>query len=268
MILLTIISKTGTLTIYFEAVTMKKYRWQILLSASLVLLSAVFYTIHFLIFRDSHHIFIYLVGDIAFVPLEVLFVTIIIHKLLTMREKKAKLNKLNMVIGAFYSETGIDLLRMFSGGDNHAGFLHASLNITTSWTKEKFIEAGAALKDHSYSSTLSDQQLVELRDYIISKRNFTLSLLQNPTLLEHDAFTDCLWAVFHLCQELDLRDNLSSLPDADRRHIDIDIERAYKQTASQWLSYMQHLKADYPHLFSLAMRTNPFNPNATPVIEE
>jgi hypothetical protein len=30
---------------------------------------------------------------------------------------------------------------------------------------------------------------------------------------------------------------------------------------------MEHLKNDYPYLFSLAVRTNPFNPNATVEVE-
>jgi hypothetical protein len=58
---------------------MKHLRWQVLLGLALVALSTLFYFIHFLIFRDAHHIFIYMVGDIAFVPVEVLLVTLIIH---------------------------------------------------------------------------------------------------------------------------------------------------------------------------------------------
>jgi hypothetical protein len=30
----------------------------------------------------------------------------------------------------------------------------------------------------------------------------------------------------------------------------------------QWTGYMRHLKHDYPFLFSLALRTNPFDPEA------
>jgi hypothetical protein len=29
---------------------------------------------------------------------------------------------------------------------------------------------------------------------------------------------------------------------------------------------MKHLKIDYPYLFSLAVRTNPFNPDASPEV--
>ena len=36
----------------------------------------------------------------------------------------------------------------------------------------------------------------------------------------------------------------------------------------QWLDYMRHLKADYPYLFSLAIRTNPFRHDASPIIHK
>jgi hypothetical protein len=85
---------------------MKLLNWQLVLGLSLVALSALFYLIHYAIFKDAHHIFIYMIGDIAFVPIEVLMVTLIIHRLLSEREKRSMLNKMNMVIGAFFSEVG------------------------------------------------------------------------------------------------------------------------------------------------------------------
>jgi hypothetical protein len=39
-------------------------------------------------------------------------------------------------------------------------------------------------------------------------------------------------------------------------------------TGRAWLDYMRHLKADYPYLFSLAIRTNPFRLDASPVIRQ
>ena len=62
----------------------------------LILLSVFFYTVHYVIFRDSHHIFIYLVHDVAFVFIEVLIVSLIIHQILSERERQAVLKKLNM----------------------------------------------------------------------------------------------------------------------------------------------------------------------------
>jgi len=36
----------------------------------------------------------------------------------------------------------------------------------------------------------------------------------------------------------------------------------------EWLSYMGHPRGDYPHLYSLAVRINPFDPVAAPEIKE
>jgi len=41
----------------------------------------------------------------------------------------------------------------------------------------------------------------------------------------------------------------------------------YRNLALQWLKYMEHLKVNYPYLFSLSLRTNPFDRNATPIVK-
>ena len=92
-------------------------------------------------------------------------------------------------------------------------------------------------------------------------------LLENPVLLEHETFTELLRAAFHLFEELDFRTNIASLPQADMGHIRTDMERMYGLLISEWLDYMKYLKENYPYLFSLAIRTNPFDSKATPVIE-
>ena len=85
-------------------------------------------------------------------------------------------------------------------------------------------------------------------------------------MLEHESFTDLLWAVFHLTEELDNRKDVTQLPDSDYDHLSGDIKRAYSLLISAWLAYMGHLKTDYPYLFSLAVRTNPFDPQASPEV--
>lgn len=84
----------------------RKINWKLIAAIAMVVLSATVYFIHFLIFRDAHHIFIYLIRDIAFVFIEVLMVKIIIHHLDNEWEKKGHLKKLNMVIKVFFSEFG------------------------------------------------------------------------------------------------------------------------------------------------------------------
>jgi hypothetical protein len=108
--------------------------------------------------------------------------------------------------------------------------------------------------------------LPELRDFLVGKRDFLLRLLENPNLLEHESFTDLLRAVFHLLEELGSRRELEGLPSTDLAHLAGDIRRVYGQLLDQWLSYMRHLSDNYPYLYSLAVRTNPLDETASPIV--
>ncbi len=228
----------------------------------LVLLSVFFYSLHYAIFRDAHHIFIYLLGDIGFLFIEVLLVTLIIHQILSERERRSLLKKLNMVIGAFFSEVGMPLLAYFRDFDAQAEGIAQQLAIDSQWSDEHFEEIRHVLDKHEYAIDSRAGDLAALRTFLVEKRPFLLRLLENPNLLEHETFTELLWAVFHLADELSHRPTVENLPTPDYQHLSLDIKRASALLTREWLSHMEHLKADYPYLFSLAVRTNPFNPAA------
>lgn len=245
---------------------MKEVRWQVLLGVGLVLLSAVLYTLHYTFFHDVHHIFIYLVGDVAFVPIEVLLVTLIIHRMLSQREKSARLEKLNMVIGTFFSEVGTRLLTYFSDFDPRLEEIRSKLIVKSEWSAADFDAVEGELRRYAYSVNIDKVDLVHLKDFLVTRRDLLVRLLENPTLLEHETFTALLRAVFHLTEELESRGELGALPESDLAHIAGDIKRVYILIVSEWLDYMEYLKVNYPYLFSLAMRTNPFDREATPVV--
>ena len=245
---------------------MPSFSKQIILGVLLLLLSAVAYSIHYFIFRDAHHIFIYMIGDIAFVFIEVLLVTIIIHQVLEDREKRNRLEKLNMVIGIFFSEVGTDLLAYFSDLDPNLDQLRCDLVVTKDWSDKEFINVSKKLKKYSYKIVPDNLDLEKLRVFLIGKRNFFLTMMENPNLMEHESFTELLRAVFHLTEELKFRDTIANLPDTDLYHIAGDIDRAYAMLVIEWLSYMQHLKDNFPYFFSLALRTNPFDQDASAVV--
>ncbi|TVM03903.1 MAG: hypothetical protein CV087_02475 [Candidatus Brocadia sp. WS118] len=246
---------------------MKRFSWQLCLGLSLVTVSVFLYFVHYAIFQDAHHIFIFLVGDIAFVPIEVLFVTLIIHQLLNQREKRAILKKLNMVIGSFFSEVGIRLLQYFSHFDYNFDKVRENLVVMNDWSEQKFVSTSKSLKNFDYRIDSQKSNLEELRNFLIGKRDFLLRLLENPNLLEHESFTELLWAISHLTEELAARTDVKKLTNADYAHLSGDIKRAYLVLIHEWLEYMRHLKDEYPYLFSFALRTNPFDPNATPEIK-
>jgi hypothetical protein len=100
-----------------------------------------------------------------------------------------------------------------------------------------------------------------------SRSDLLLRLIENPNIQEHENFTDLLRAIFHLLDELSQRNNLSELLDSDRKHLEGDISRVYKFLLFEWLRYLRYIKENYGYLFSLAVRTNPFDPDATVTVK-
>jgi hypothetical protein len=245
---------------------MKRINWLATLGFALIALSALLYLVHYAIFRDAHHIFIYLLGDLAFLPIEVLLVTLIIHRLLTDQERRAMLKKLNMVIGAFLSEVGTNLIKACLSFDTHPEVIRDEMMVTTDWTDQQFSRAIKRSRDYDFKIDSRNGDLDGLRRFLVTKREFLLRLLENPNVLGHETFTELLWAVFHLTEELAFRADVTRLPESDYDHLCGDMKRAYGHLVFQWLAYMRHLRDDYPYLYSLAVRTNPFNPNASPEV--
>lgn len=247
---------------------MKKSNWKIYMGVSLVLMSVAFYLLEYFLFRDAHHIFVFLIEDIAFVFIEVLLVTLIIHKVLDNREKKERMEKLNMVIGTFYSEMGSELLNVIAKMDEEIIRSQSKFSVVDHSSKEEFHDMCTVLKGHKSQFNFERIQWEKLKSLLENKKDFLLRLLENPNLLEHESFTDLLWAVFHFAEELRYRGSFHELPEEDYQHLTGDMNRVYGELKDQWISYMDHLRKDYPYLFSLAYRTNPFDMNSSVIIKK
>ncbi|KAF0215987.1 MAG: hypothetical protein FD174_3880 [Geobacteraceae bacterium] len=228
----------------------------------LLMVSIVFYGLDYLVFGRTAEIAAGFLGNLAFLPIYVLVVTLIIERVLKERERAALMQKMNMVIGVFFSEIGTSLLRDCFGFLRDSQTLADRLKITSQWQDADFERVTDYLKAHDIRVESGAGDLSALKRFLMEKREFMLGLLENPNLLEHDDFTDLLWAVFHLIGELEARKSLADIPAADMEHLSGDIKRVYAHLLREWVAYMGHLKKDYPYLFSLAVRTNPMNPDA------
>ncbi len=246
---------------------MNRLKWQIILGLLLVTVSVILYDVQIRIFHTPRDTYFYLFQDLAFIPIQVLLVTLILNQLLNVREKLSMLNKLNMVIGTFFSEVGTTLLKSFAAFDQRTDTIRGELLIQGEWTDQQFAAVIKRVRSNDFGIQHTGSDLEALRTLLMGKRDFLLGLLENPNLLEHETFTELLWAVFHLSEELAVREDLRMLPPADGNHIAGDISRAYTILLVEWLAYLRHLKHDYPYLFSFAVRTNPFDPNASPTVK-
>ncbi len=234
----------------------------------LLVASLLLYGADYLIFGRLPDVAAGFLGNLAFLPLYVLFVTLVIERVIRERERQVIKQKLNMVIGLFFSEAGSDMIRHISWFLLGPTDLAQRLKVTVNWSSREFKEAADFLEACELKVDSRAGDLAQLRQYLVGKKGFLLGLLENPNLLEHDDFTDLLWAVSHLVQELELRKSLTGLSAPDLNHLSGDIQRAYSYLLREWLFYMRHLKIDYPYLFSLAVRMNPMNPEAGPEVTQ
>ena len=241
-------------------------RWIIITGLALLTISLALYTAHFYIFQDAHHVLIFLMGDIAFIPIEVLIVTLIIDQLLEARERENRVEKLNMIIGTFFSSFGTSLLASLTNMDPDIASVRETMIIGDDWKPEQFAGVKACLGDHACRISGDGLDLVSLKETLLSREDFIIRLVENPMIFEHESFTDLILAIHHLTEELKARKDLRNLPPADLAHLCGDIRRVYERLVPSWLHYMEYLKKNYPYLFSLAMRTNPYDEQASVTI--
>lgn len=233
----------------------------------LVLVSVALYGVNYWAFGRPGDMAFYTVLDLGFLPLQVLLLYLVIDRLLAHRERQSRHHKLNMVIGTFFSAFGRPLLRLLNPMVSNGDEVAAHSGVDSEWDEARLREALRWVEGARFQLEADGERLAPLRDFLAQGRDFLVRLLENPTLLEHERFTDLLWAVSHLQEELAARESLEGLPAADLAHLAADGERAYGRLLAQWLEYMIHLKRYYPYLYSFAARTCPLREGARAEIE-
>lgn len=246
----------------------KKSFWGI--GTGLIALSAFLHYVHYVLFHDLHHTLIYLVADIAFIPLEVFFVTMVLDRFLENREKSHVMEKLNMLVGLFYNEIGTDLFTSLVNADLEVDEMREDCIVTIKSIEEDFKGVESKINAHKHRVEMDKINLVEMKEKLHSQKELLVNLISNPALLEHEEFSEMLMAVFHLEEELHARevsDDQAQMKSIDVNHLKVDIERVYKHISVEWVQYMKHLKIKYPFLYFAAILKNPYDLRDEAVIE-
>lgn len=189
-----------------------------------------------------------------------------VETMVNRQEAEARTRKINMVIGAFFSEAGVPLIKLVRSSIHDNEHLDSELKIEDAWTDQQFREAEQRLGTWNFDVDIRMVDIPAVHALLKDRRAFLVQLIQHPALFEHESFSDLLSAVFHLEEELSAREGLGPLPELDYSHLSNDTHRVISRLIVQWVEYLRHMRVHYPYLYSLAIRTNPFDPNASPVI--
>lgn len=246
---------------------MKRIRINHAIILLLIVLSAVFFILQLVLFHNVEESGFLFFQDMMFLPLHILLVTFLLDRVLSTRKKRERLEQINIVISSFFSETGSDALKMLNSVIADLEQIKKLVDMKPSWNDKEFDNAALAAKSCPVHVSINTQKLDSLKSSLPSKEEI-VKMFANPNLLEHDTFTDMLWALYHLVDELSNRQDIQALPKTDIDHLKGDIVRIYNLLTYEWVFYMKHLKSRYPYLWSLALRKNPFSEHASVIIQE
>ena len=230
----------------------------LIIGIGLIGLSLLLHYVHYLVFQDLHHTLIFLFADIAFIPMEVFFTTLVIDKLLEKREKEHLKDKLSMLIGVFFSELGTDILDTFVHTDNNTELIAKEAIVTKEWDKNDFKNLEKVVNEYEYKVDIEKIDLIALEKKLNTQKDLVINLITNPMLIEHEEFSEMLMSILHLREELSSRCS-HNLEAYEVQHLELDINVAYRYLAFEWVQYMKQLKANYPQLFLKALINNPFD---------
>jgi hypothetical protein len=145
--------------------------------------------------------------------------------------------------------------------------LRATLAVKNDWKAADWKRSLSTAEKFDYEVDVMQMNLAKTKELLSANRYLLTLLLANPNLMEHQRFTDLLWAVSHLMEELAARPSLEGLPESDRQHLAGDVKRVYSQLSVQWLLYCRHLQKSYPYIFSIIVRTHPLQDAPSAIVK-
>lgn len=220
--------------------------------------SALLYAIHYLIFRDLHHLAIFGLHELAFVPLEVILVTLGLDQLVEKTHREEARSKVSIIETLYFNESGGTMLRYLTSFDPDAARLRELLQVTEDWHSSDFRQAIRQLKSYPFLLDLDRIDFFGLHYHLSQRHEYYRSMLENPALTQSEAFTEMIMKIYLLWEELDGRTNLYQLPEKDRSYLAELLHEIYRELTEYWLDNVYNYSIHNRFRLHRAIESNPF----------
>ena len=230
--------------------TRKRNFWEkTALAAGLVALSTTLYLSLYLAYGDFAYIQKYVFYHVAFLPIHALILGVILEEILTYREKKARRKKLNMFLGIFFRQMGVDFyLKLIELVENRDQLLDI-ITVQPHWGRRDFRAARRALTAFGLKTKAEAALLKEVFAVLRSREDEILKMTRNPNLWEFEDLYRSVVALFHLLEEDRFRGEIEKAHPAAIGHLAEDAGKALLLLLGLWLEYLEFLKGQHPILF-------------------
>ena len=220
--------------------------------------SAVLYVLHFLIFRDLHHIGIFFLHELASMPLEVILVTLFFDKIIEKAHEEENQSKLSIIETLFFNESGGNMLRYLSTFDPNFSLLSDILAVRMDWKSVDYQSAKIHLKDYSFRLDVEKVDFFGLHYHLDERHSYYRNILENPALTQSSEFTELVMKIHLMWEELDCRTDLYNLDLHEKHYLGELLTEIYQELVEYWLdNAYNHSIHNRPRLHRL-IETSPF----------
>ncbi|MEA5084958.1 MAG: hypothetical protein VB018_12555 [Lachnospiraceae bacterium] len=113
-----------------------QHKENVIMIIFLTALSAITYYVQYLLFHQTENTVFYLLQDLAFVPIQVGMVTLIINRFLNEMDNRKKIKKINVIISTFFIEIGVPIISTISKFNGNNDILFEKISIKEMSSKE------------------------------------------------------------------------------------------------------------------------------------
>lgn len=225
-------------------------REMLAIAAGLIALSALLYTLAWLWLGDAAGIGKYVMLHLSFLPIHALVLGLIIEELLAWHERRSRQRKLNLFLGIFFRQMGVDLyVRMVELVANREE-LERLILMEPGWKRSHFRRARRAVARLTLHPLPETDKLEAVFTEILARERDILKMTRNPSLWDFEELYRAVVALFHLIEEAHLRGDLERLSPAVLEHLAADAVDALRRLTILWLHYLEFLQQEHPTLFS------------------
>ncbi len=220
--------------------------------------SAALYMLHYLIFRDLHHIGIFFLHDLAGMPLEAILMTLFFDRIIEKAHEEESQSKLSIIETLFFNESGGNMLRYLSSFDQNSDSLAAILDVTMDWKSADYQNAKAQLKDYPFQLNVEKVDFFGLHYHLDERKDYYRNILENPALTQSNKFTELVMKIHLMWEELDCRTDLYNLDLHEKHYLGELLTEIYQELVEYWLdNAYNHSIHNRPRLHRL-IETSPF----------
>ena len=232
----------------------KRERWEkVLIAAGLVFLAGVLYALLYLFHGDADYIGKYIAYHLAFLPLHALVLVLFLEEVLTLREKKSRQRKLNIFLGIFFRQMGVEFATITFGLLANRDDLDKLIMAQPSWKKRDFRSAMNRLEQFKPDIKADPKVLDQLMEFLHDRERDILQMTRNPNLWEYELLYRTLVGLFHLIEESHYRGAMQEMSRPALEHLAKDAGNTLVMLLSLWLKYLEFLKKQHPVLFEFQL---------------